>query len=186
MAGLERLDDEDFPSVSMGQAAELLGVQPAFLRSLDTAGVLQPHRTGGGHRRYSRRQLAQAQRIRELLDAGHSISSARTIVELEKQVATSDAARRRADDARDQARRDRDHAIVERDHAAAERDRATEVQRQVVRERDTARSDLRERTDQLQRTQHELDQARDEINALQHELGHLGAADGGRALTVDR
>ena len=54
----------------MGQAAELLEVQPAFLRSLDAAGVLTPHRSGGGHRRYSRRQLAVAARMRALFDEG--------------------------------------------------------------------------------------------------------------------
>ena len=44
----------------MSQAAELLGVQAAFLRSLDSSGVLQPHRSPGGHRRYSRAQLVLA------------------------------------------------------------------------------------------------------------------------------
>jgi MerR family transcriptional regulator, heat shock protein HspR len=108
---LGRLDDEDFPSVTMGQAAELLGVQPAFLRSLDIAGVLHPHRTGGGHRRYSRRQLAVAARLRELLDAGHSLASARAICGLEERLRTSDALRRQADNALEDARadlRDRD------------------------------------------------------------------------------
>jgi MerR family transcriptional regulator/heat shock protein HspR len=108
---LGRLDDEDYPSVSMGQAAELLGVQPAFLRSLDIAGVLHPHRTGGGHRRYSRRQLALAARLRELLDDGHSLASARAISGLEDRLRTSDDLRRQADDALEDARadlRDRD------------------------------------------------------------------------------
>ena len=58
--GVDRLDDEDYPAVTMGQAAELLEVQPAFLRSLDAAGVLTPSRSSGGHRRYSRRQLTLA------------------------------------------------------------------------------------------------------------------------------
>ena len=88
---LGRLDDEDYPSVAMGQAAELLGVQPAFLRSLDNAGVLKPHRTGGGHRRYSRRQLALAARLRELLDDGHSLASAETIVGLQDELASARA-----------------------------------------------------------------------------------------------
>jgi len=108
---LGRLDDEDFPSVAMGQAAELLGVQPAFLRSLDNAGVLQPYRTGGGHRRYSRRQLDLAARLRVLLDAGHSLASARAICGLEDQLRASDARRRAADEALANARadlRDRD------------------------------------------------------------------------------
>lgn len=51
MGGVSRLDDEDYPAVTMGQAAQLLQVQPTFLRSLDAAGVLTPQRSGGGHRR---------------------------------------------------------------------------------------------------------------------------------------
>jgi DNA-binding transcriptional MerR regulator len=45
-----------------------LGVQAAFLRSLDVAGVVAPQRSDGGHRRYSRRQLEVARRMRELFD----------------------------------------------------------------------------------------------------------------------
>jgi hypothetical protein len=35
--GVGRLDDENYAAITMGQPAELLGVQPAFLRSLDAA-----------------------------------------------------------------------------------------------------------------------------------------------------
>jgi DNA-binding transcriptional MerR regulator len=153
---LSRLDDADYPSVSMGQAAELLGVQPAFLRSLDNAGVLHPHRTGGGHRRYSRRQLTLAGRLRELLDAGHTLASAQTIAELEDRLVVSDRARERADDARrraEDARREADDA----------RGRAAEAL-------DTARSDLRERADELARARAQLDDARGEIEDLTHRL----------------
>jgi excisionase family DNA binding protein len=96
---LGRLDDPDYPALTMSQAAELLGVQAAFLRSLDTSGVLQPHRSAGGHRRYSRQQLALAARMRELLDDGHSLSSAETIVGLQDQLADAraDAAALRSD-----------------------------------------------------------------------------------------
>ena len=87
----DRLDDPDFPALTMSQAAELLGVQPAFLRSLDSSGVLAPHRSPGGHRRYSRTQLALAARIRELLDDGHSLASAETIVGLQDELATARA-----------------------------------------------------------------------------------------------
>ncbi len=84
---LDRLDDEDYPAVTMGQAAELLGVQPAFLRSLDAGDVLRPHRTSGGHRRYSRRQLSIAARLRTLFDEGHTLTSAHRIVTLEDELA---------------------------------------------------------------------------------------------------
>jgi MerR family transcriptional regulator, heat shock protein HspR len=96
---LGRLDDPDYPALTMSQAAELLGVQAAFLRSLDTSGVLQPHRSAGGHRRYSRQQLALAARMRELLDDGHSLASAEAIVGLQDQLADAraDAAALRSD-----------------------------------------------------------------------------------------
>lgn len=89
--GVGRLDDEDYPAVTMGQAAELLGVQPAFLRSLDAAGVLHPGRSGGGHRRYSRRQLALAARLRELFDEGLTLDAATRIVGLQDQLDTAQA-----------------------------------------------------------------------------------------------
>jgi excisionase family DNA binding protein len=89
--GLDRLDDPDYPALTMSQAAELLGVQQAFLRSLDSSGVLEPHRSPGGHRRYSRHQLALAARMRELLDDGHSVASAETIVGLQDQLADARA-----------------------------------------------------------------------------------------------
>ncbi|TKJ28880.1 helix-turn-helix domain-containing protein [Blastococcus sp. CCUG 61487] len=83
---LRRLDDPDFPALTMSQAAELLGVRAAFLRSLDSSGVLQPHRSTGGHRRYSRSQLGLAARLRGLLDDGHSLASAELIVGLQDQL----------------------------------------------------------------------------------------------------
>ena len=88
---LSRLDDPDYPALTMSQAAELLGVQAAFLRSLDGSGVLEPHRSPGGHRRYSRAQLAVAARMRTLLDDGHSVASAETIINLQDELAEARA-----------------------------------------------------------------------------------------------
>ena len=71
-----RLDDPDFPAYSMGRAASLLGVAPAFLRSLDAEGILSPDRSPGGHRRYSRVQLETAAAVRGLLDEGFPLAAA--------------------------------------------------------------------------------------------------------------
>src|SRR3954453_1666751 len=94
---LSPLDDPDHPVLTMSQAAELLGVQAAFLRSLDTSGVLRPHRSPGGHRRYSRHQLRIAARARALLADGHSPASAQVIVQLQDDLAdaVADAAQAR-------------------------------------------------------------------------------------------
>jgi len=88
---VRRLDDPDYPALTMSQAADLLGVQAAFLRSLDSSGFLQPYRSPGGHRRYSRAQLTMAARMRGLLDDGHSLASAETIVGLQDELATARA-----------------------------------------------------------------------------------------------
>nr|WP_179722056.1 MerR family transcriptional regulator [Petropleomorpha daqingensis] len=82
----------------MSQAAELLGVQQAFLRSLDSSGVLEPHRSPGGHRRYSRAQLAVAARMRGLVDDGHSVASAETIINLQDELAEARADLARLED----------------------------------------------------------------------------------------
>lgn len=87
-AGLEgKFDDEDYPAYSMGRAAEMLGVTPAFLRSLDTARLIVPQRSSGGHRRYSRYQLRLAQRARDLVDEGTALEAACRIIILEDQLA---------------------------------------------------------------------------------------------------
>lgn len=90
MADLGKLDDEDYPTFTTGQAARLLGVQEAFLRSLDAADVVRPARSSGGHRRYSRRQLALVARLREQLDQGHTLAAAARIVGLQDQLAAAE------------------------------------------------------------------------------------------------
>ena len=80
-------DDADYPAYTMGRAAEMIGVTPAFLRSLGAAGLIEPERSGGGHRRYSRHQLQLATRARQLLDEGMPMNAACRIVSLEDQLA---------------------------------------------------------------------------------------------------
>jgi len=85
-------EDADFPAYTMGRAAEMIGVTPAFLRSLGAAGLIEPERSLGGHRRYSRHQLQLAARVRQLLDEGLLLAAACRIVTLEDRL---DAAHRR-------------------------------------------------------------------------------------------
>ena len=85
-------DDADFPAYTMGRAAEMIGVTPAFLRSLGAAGLIEPERSHGGHRRYSRHQLQLAGRVRQLLDEGLPLAAACRIVALEDRL---EAAHRR-------------------------------------------------------------------------------------------
>ena len=82
-------DDADYPAYTMGRAAEMIGVTPAFLRSLGAAGLIEPERSHGGHRRYSRHQLQLASRVRQLLDEGILLTAACRIVTLEDRLAAA-------------------------------------------------------------------------------------------------
>ncbi|MEV8630685.1 MerR family transcriptional regulator [Streptosporangium sp. NPDC051023] len=82
----DKFDDDDYPAYSMGRAAEILGVTPAFLRSLGTAKLIEPLRSAGGHRRYSRYQLRLAARARRLVDQGTPLEAACRIIVLEDQL----------------------------------------------------------------------------------------------------
>jgi DNA-binding transcriptional MerR regulator len=113
----DRLHDPDYPAYTTGRAAEALGVQQAFLRALDAAGAVTPERSAGGHRRYTRRQLAFAGRVRELVDQGHSLASALRILGLQNDVAGL-----------------RDDVAGLQDDLAAERARSASLRRQLHRE----------------------------------------------------
>jgi DNA-binding transcriptional MerR regulator len=82
----DKFDDEHYPAYTMGRAAEILGATPGFLRSLDEAKLIEPKRSTGGHRRYSRHQLRLAARVREMVDQGTGLESACRIVILEDQL----------------------------------------------------------------------------------------------------
>ena len=82
----EMLDDEDYPAYTMGRAAEIVGCALEFLRRLGDAKLIDPYRSGGGHRRYSRYQLRLAVRARMMCDQGTDITSACRIIILEDQL----------------------------------------------------------------------------------------------------
>lgn len=82
-------DDADYPAYTMGRAAQMIRVTPAFLRSLGVAGLIEPERSDGGHRRYSRHQLQLATRVRQLLDEGMPLQPACRIVTLEDRLAAA-------------------------------------------------------------------------------------------------
>jgi DNA-binding transcriptional MerR regulator len=86
MGSADMFDDDDYPAYTMGRAAEMLGTTPAFLRSLGEARLIEPQRSSGGHRRYSRYQLRLAARARELVDQGTPLEAACRIIILEDQL----------------------------------------------------------------------------------------------------
>ncbi|WP_368411248.1 MerR family transcriptional regulator [Pseudofrankia inefficax] len=68
----------------MGAAADLLDVEPAFLRALGHQGLLNSHRSQGGHRRDSRADLALAARAHEIVDDGHTVAATCRIALIER------------------------------------------------------------------------------------------------------
>jgi len=82
----EKFDDDHYPAYTMGRAAELLDTSANFLRSLDEAKFIEPQRSTGGHRRYTRYQLRLAARVRALVDQGTGLDAACRIVSLEDQL----------------------------------------------------------------------------------------------------
>lgn len=81
------IDDEHAALYTVGQVADMLGVQPAFLRRLDLEQVVQPARSDGGQRRYSRSEIGRVRQVSELADEGMTLVGIRRILELEAELA---------------------------------------------------------------------------------------------------
>jgi len=81
-----RLDDEHAPVFTVGQVAEAVGVQPAFLRRLDQLDVVSPARSAGAQRRYSRNDVTLVQQACALIDEGLTLAGVRRVFELEAEV----------------------------------------------------------------------------------------------------
>jgi DNA-binding transcriptional MerR regulator len=83
----DMFDDDHYPAYTMGRAAEIVGVSQDFLRRLGEANLIDPARSTGGHRRYSRHQLRLAARAREMCNQGTDTAAACRIIILEDQLA---------------------------------------------------------------------------------------------------
>lgn len=66
---------------------ELTGVGPHTLRGYERAGLLSPHRTDGGVRRYSGDDLIRVRRIAALSSEGINLTGIRRILALEAELA---------------------------------------------------------------------------------------------------
>lgn len=64
----------------------MLGVQPAFLRRLDTEEFVQPARSDGGQRRYTRQEVRDVERIIGLAGEGLTLVGIRRVLVLEAAV----------------------------------------------------------------------------------------------------
>jgi MerR family transcriptional regulator, heat shock protein HspR len=87
------LDDENLPLFTVGQVAEMLEIQQAFLRRLDDFRVVRPSRSPGGQRRYTRREITVVQYVVNLVDEGMTLAAVRRVLELEERVRELEAQR---------------------------------------------------------------------------------------------
>ena len=81
------LPDPAAPLYTVSQAAQLLDMQPAFIRRLDTQGVVIPARSAGGQRRYSRIEIDHIAALAGLMSEGMTLAGAQRIIELENEIA---------------------------------------------------------------------------------------------------
>jgi len=81
------LDDENLPLFTVGQVSEMLEIQQAFLRRLDEHRVVQPSRSAGGQRRYTRHEITTVRYVVDLVGEGMTLAAVRRVLELEAEVA---------------------------------------------------------------------------------------------------
>jgi MerR family transcriptional regulator/heat shock protein HspR len=79
-------DDEAAPLYTVGQVADMLGVQQAFLRRLDTHDIVTPARPSGQQRRYSRADVHLVQHVLDLVNDGLTLAGIHRILALQQQV----------------------------------------------------------------------------------------------------
>jgi MerR family transcriptional regulator/heat shock protein HspR len=68
---------------SISVAAEVTGVSPQMLRVYEQRGLLTPHRTDGGTRRFTSNELDLIREIAELVDDGFSLNNIGRVLQLQ-------------------------------------------------------------------------------------------------------
>jgi DNA-binding transcriptional MerR regulator len=79
-------DDPDRPLFTVGQVADMLDVQQAFLRRLDQYELVCPARSEGQQRRYSRADVDRVDEICGLVGEGLTLPGVRRVLELQAEV----------------------------------------------------------------------------------------------------
>ncbi|MFO7299898.1 MAG: helix-turn-helix transcriptional regulator [Actinomycetes bacterium] len=66
-------------------AAELAGMHPQTLRIYERKGLIEPHRTPGGTRRYTPEDIEKLQLIQELTSQGLNLEGVKRVLELQEE-----------------------------------------------------------------------------------------------------
>lgn len=81
------LEDRSRAMYTVGQVADLLDVQQAFLRRLDSQDIVRPARSDGAQRRYSRVDIDRVTAVCGLIDEGLTLEGVRRVMALQAEVA---------------------------------------------------------------------------------------------------
>ncbi|HEU5025588.1 MAG TPA: MerR family transcriptional regulator [Spirillospora sp.] len=81
------MDDDYAALFTVGQVADMLQVQQAFLRRIDTHQIVSPQRSSGGQRRYSRAEIGRIQQVVTMMGEGMTLPAIRRIFELQHELA---------------------------------------------------------------------------------------------------
>jgi MerR family transcriptional regulator/heat shock protein HspR len=71
---------------TVGQVADMLDVQQAFLRRLEAHDLVAPDRSEGNQRRYSRNDIDRVNEICGLVDEGLTLAGVHRVLELQAEV----------------------------------------------------------------------------------------------------
>jgi len=80
------IDERGRPLFTVGQVAELLDVQQAFLRRIDQHDLVSPARSDGRQRRYSRDDISRVEQIVDLVGEGLTLAGVRRVLHLQAEV----------------------------------------------------------------------------------------------------
>lgn len=80
---MEDMVGYDEPCFVISVAARIVGVRTQTLRYYERIGLVQPRRTSGNQRMYSRREVERVQRIRSLMDdLGVNLAGVEVVIKL--------------------------------------------------------------------------------------------------------
>lgn len=97
------VDDYDAPVYVISAAAELAGMHPQTLRAYERKGLIEPARTEGNTRRYSRRDVDKLKFIQTLTqDRGLNLAGVQAVLEMGERL---DGARKRIHELEEMVRR---------------------------------------------------------------------------------
>lgn len=89
---MSQMFDHEEPVFIISVAARMLGVRTQTLRYYESLGLIEPARTNGNQRVFSRRDVERVQRIRSLMDdLGVNLAGVEVIFNLLKRIESAEA-----------------------------------------------------------------------------------------------